>query len=390
MHMLFDVIIVGGGLVGGSLALSLAGAGLKIALVETQAPQATAGADGWDSRIYALGPGSVDYLQHCGAWQYVDSARAMPVEDMRIFGDDARSELDFSAYAAGLRELAVIVENRQVQAALWRAVAECTDVAVHAPAVCAGLNIEAAAATLTLTDGRSLRARLVVGADGGNSWLRGEAGIQADTRPYRQTAVVANFETAMPHHGVAHQWFRRDGILALLPLPGKRVSMVWSTREEHAGELLQLPPDELAAQVAAASGRQFGELRVITPAAAFPLRLQSVREMIRPRLALVGDAAHNVHPLAGQGVNLGFRDARELAAVLRGRGAQTDCGDFYLLRRYERARREDIAAMQLTTDALQRLFNNDSTLLAGARNLGLRLTNRGMALKNLLVRHAVG
>ena len=388
--MFFDVIIVGGGLVGCSLALSLSAAGLKIALVESGAAGTVAPTADWDSRIYALGPGSVDYLKQCGAWQAVDAARTMPVEDMRIVGDDARSGLDFSAYEAGLRELAVIVENRQVQAALWRTLQDYPEVVLHAPAECADLQLDHDAAVLTLGDGRSLRARLVVGADGGNSWVREAAGMTATAQPYGQTAVVANFETDLPHGAIARQWFRRDGILALLPLPGQRVSMVWSTREEHADELMHLPPPELAAQVAAASARQLGELRVINGAAAFPLRLQRVPALIKPRLALVGDAAHNVHPLAGQGVNLGFRDARELTAVLAARGAQRDCGDYYLLRRYERARREDIAAMQLTTDTLQRLFNNEAPLLGAVRNFGLRLANRGGALKNLLVQHAVG
>ena len=388
--MFFDVIIVGGGLVGCSLALSLSAAGLKIALVESQAASGVAQTADWDSRIYALGPGSVDYLTQCGAWQAVDAARTMPVEDMRIVGDDARSGLDFSAYEAGLRELAVIVENRQVQAALWRTLQACPEVVVYAPAACADLQLNNDAAVLTLGDGRSLRARLVVGADGGNSWIRHAAGMTAAAQPYGQTAVVANFETDLPHGAIARQWFRRDGILALLPLPGQRVSMVWSTGEEHADALMHLPPPELAAQVAAASVRQLGELRVITAVAAFPLRLQRVPALIKPRLALVGDAAHNMHPLAGQGVNLGFRDARELTAVLATRGAQQDCGDYYLLRRYERARREDIAAMQLATDTLQRLFNNEVPLLGAVRNFGLRLANRGGALKNLLVQHAVG
>lgn len=202
--------------------------------------------------------------------------------------------------------------------------------------------------------------------------------------------MVANFTTTLPHHGVATQWFQRDGVLALLPLPGARVSMVWSTATAHAESLLALNHAELAAQVSAAAHGKFGDLQVITPAAAFPLRIQRVQRLVMPRLALIGDAAHNVHPLAGQGVNLGFRDARELAQVLAQRGAQHDCGDLPLLRRYERARREDIATMQFTTDNLQRLFNNDDARLAKLRNFGLRLVNRQSRLKNLLVRHAVG
>jgi 2-polyprenyl-6-methoxyphenol hydroxylase-like FAD-dependent oxidoreductase len=166
--------------------------------------------------------------------------------------------------------------------------------------------------------------------------------------------------------------------------------MVWSTATAHADSLLALNHAELAAQVSAAAHGKFGDLQVITPAAAFPLRIQRVQRLVMPRLALIGDAAHNVHPLAGQGVNLGFRDARELAQVLAQRGAQHDCGDLPLLRRYERARREDIATMQFTTDNLQRLFNNDDARLAKLRNFGLRLVNRQSRLKNLLVRHAVG
>jgi ubiquinone biosynthesis UbiH/UbiF/VisC/COQ6 family hydroxylase len=235
-----------------------------------------------------------------------------------------------------------------------------------------------------------LRAGLIVGADGADSWVRSQAGIRVETRPYAQTAVVANFAVALPHRGVATQWFLRNGVLALLPLPGERVSMVWSTATAHAEELLALGADELAAQVMAASQARLGELRVITPAAAFPLRMQRVSRLVTARVALVGDAAHNVHPLAGQGVNLGFRDARELARVLTARGAQNDCGDLALLRRYERARKEDIAAMQLTTDALQRLFNYDNAPMASLRNLGLRFVNRQSALKNLLIRRAVG
>jgi ubiquinone biosynthesis UbiH/UbiF/VisC/COQ6 family hydroxylase len=209
-------------------------------------------------------------------------------------------------------------------------------------------------------------------------------------RRYQQTAVVANFAITTPHRDTAYQWFRHDGVLALLPLPGERVSMVWSTRDEDAARLLELPREELVAQVAAASHGAVGDLQLITPAAGFPLRLQRVKQLVLPRLALIGDAAHNVHPLAGQGVNLGFRDARQLAQVMMDRGSQTDCGDYRLLRRYERARREDIVAMQLATDLLQRLFNNDITWLASLRNCGLRLVNRQAQLKNLLVQHAVG
>jgi len=386
----FDVVVLGSGLVGASFALALETAGLNLALIEAQPPQPGAGAAGWDSRMYAISPGSAAFLEHYGVWQELDMTRVSRVEAMRVFGDDARSELDFSAYDAGLRELAFIVENRELQRVLWGALKRAQHVAVMAPATCKALTFAAQAAQLELGDGRVLCPRLMVGADGADSWVRAQTAIAIETRPYHQTAVVANFAISRPHRGTAYQWFRHDGVLALLPLPGERVSMVWSTRDEDAARLLELASEELVAQVAAASHGAVGDLRLITPPAVFPLRLQRVRQLVLPRLALIGDAAHNVHPLAGQGVNLGFRDARELAQVLRERGSQTDCGDYRLLRRYERARREDIVAMQFATDSLQRLFNNEIAWLASLRNCGLRLMNRQAQLKNLLVQHAVG
>ena len=385
-----DVIIVGGGLVGASLALALRAARLRVALVEAHVLRPYLQDISWGQRIYAISPGSAALLESCGAWQRLDSARISRVEDMRIFGDDAASELDFSAYETGLRELAFIVEGRALQRALWEALQAEPQVERIVPASCSALAVTAEAAELSLKNGRKLRAQLIVGADGADSWVRTQAGFEIMLRPYHQSAVVANFSTAQPHHGTAFQWFRRDGVLALLPLPGARISMVWSTTESHAAHLLALAPEVLAAEVAAASGDMLGALQMITPAAMLPLYLQRARHFVAPRIALVGDAAHTVHPLAGQGVNLGFRDARELAKVLAQRGAQNDCGIYHLLRRYERARHEDVVATQFTTDTLQRLFNREPrSWMAAARNFGLRLTNRGAWLKSLLVRHAV-
>jgi 2-octaprenylphenol hydroxylase len=219
--------------------------------------------------------------------------------------------------------------------------------------------------------------------------VRARSGIAVEPADYGQLGVVANFACTRPHNATAFQWFRRDGVLALLPLPGERVSMVWSTAEAHGRELLSAAPADLAERVGEASGQALGKLESMGAAAAFPLRLQRVRRLVQPRLALIGDAAHNVHPLAGQGVNLGFRDARQLATVLRARGPQSDCGDYHLLRRYERARREDILALQFTTDGLQKLFSGEAVWLAGARNLGLGLVDRQPFLKTLLVRRAV-
>ena len=384
----FDAVVVGSGLVGAGLALALKHAGLKLALVEAQPPRAPQA--GWDSRVYAISPGSAAFLEESGAWQKLDPTRVTRVEDMRIFGDDSSSELDFSAYDSGLRELAFIVEQGQLHNAVWQGLQQDPRITLFTPAICDTLLIGRDTAELQLRDGRRLRSALVVGADGADSWVRAQAGIHVETRPYRQLGVVANFSTSMPHRDTAFQWFRSDGVLALLPLPGNRVSMVWSLAQSAAERLLALSPADLAAEVELASGSMLGAMEVITSPAAFPLRLQRVRHLVQPRVALVGDAAHNVHPLAGQGVNLGLRDARELARTLAARGVNGDCGDFYLLRRYERARREDILALQLTTDALHKLFSDKAGWLGRVRNLGLRLTNRQSGLKNLLVQHAVG
>ena len=387
----FDVAIVGGALVGLSLALALQAHGLRLALIEPR--RAPAGeepvvADDWDSRVYAISPGSAAFLDGLGIWQGLSPGRVTRVEAMEIYGDDGSARLEFSAYDAGLRELAFIVENRLLLQALWRAV-ESAPIRVYRPASCAALDLGADAAALTLSDGSALAARLVVGADGADSWVREQAGIAVSPVDYGQLAVVANFACEKPHGGVAFQWFRRDGVLAFLPLAGERMSMVWSIARESGERLLAASADALAAEAAAAGHGALGALTVITPAAAFPLRRQRVARFVAPRIALAGDAAHNVHPLAGQGVNLGFRDARALAATLVGRQARYDCGEHALLRRYERARKEDVATIELTTHGLQKLFAEEAVWVARARNAGLKLVNLQPQLKNFLVRQAV-
>jgi len=264
------------------------------------------------------------------------------------------------------------------------------DLTLFSPARCVEVRWEADQATLQLEGGAALRSKLLVAADGADSWLRGRAGLAARETEYGQTAVVANFATAQPHRGVAFQWFKRDSVLALLPLPGNRASMVWSLRTELADELMTLAPDALCMAIEGACGAVLGRLSLITGPAGFPLRLIRVPRLIAPRLALVGDAAHNLHPLAGQGVNLGFQDARELSAVLGARGHESDVGSRALLRRYERGRREDIVAMTAVTHGLQRLFNNSAAPVPWLRNLGLNLTDHVLPLKALLVKHALG
>ena len=398
----YDVVIVGGGLVGASLAAALKDSGLSLALVEAGAAPshhtpAGEGAneslrdalvDDWDSRIYAISPGSRRFLQQSGAWALLPPQRLAPVEEMRIFGDTG-AELEFSAYQMGVSELACILENRALQQALWQALQDQDNLTLLHSARCAALHQGNEFAELSLQDGRILHAKLIVGADGRDSWVRNQAGLGVAPLDYQQHGVVANFNCALPHRGIAHQWFQPDGILALLPLPGQRVSMVWSASQEKSKHLLTLSPEALCSQVAAAAGSTLGELKLLTPAAAFPLRLLTLPHIFAKRVALIGDAAHNMHPLAGQGVNTGFRDARQLAELLLDRGGCTDCGDAQLLRRYDRKRREDILSMQTTTYGLKNLFCNDDPLLKSLRNLGLNITDQLIPLKKLLMQHAL-
>jgi 2-octaprenylphenol hydroxylase len=384
--MNFDIAIVGGGLVGASFAASLASSGLTLAIVESHArPKAPSE---WDERIYAISPGSRGFLEQCGAWQLLDPARVNPVEAMRVFGDTG-AELEFSAYQVGAPQLACILENRALHQALWQKLMNQENLTLLHPARCAALRLTQENAEIELEDGRILRAKLVVGADGRDSWVRHQAGIKSTPVDYRQSAVVANLECELPHRNIAYQWFQPDGILALLPLPGNRISMVWSVTPEKSADLLQLTHDDLCGRIASASQHVLGALSVITAPAAFPLRMLILPHITGRRFALMGDAAHNIHPLAGQGVNTGFRDARQLARLLQKRGAASDCGDENLLRRYERKRKEDIYSMQATTYGLKSLFNSDLPFVKPLRNLGLEATNRITPLKKLLMRHAL-
>jgi ubiquinone biosynthesis UbiH/UbiF/VisC/COQ6 family hydroxylase len=390
--MNFDVVIIGGGLVGASLAAALKNSGLALALVESQPllmPEDESSVEAeWDSRIYAISPGSRSFLEQSGAWSLLDASRIAPVEEMRVFGDTG-AELEFSAYQMGVAELACILENRALQHALWQVMQQQENLTLFQPAHCAALEFGDAFAMLTLEDGRTLNAKLIVGADGRDSWVRKLAGISAAPVDYQQNGVVANFACELPHRGIAYQWFQLDGILALPPLPGNRVSMVWSVSPEKSAELLALTHEELSIKVAAAAQHMLGKMQLITPPAAFPLRLLVLPQISAPRVALIGDAAHNMHPLAGQGVNTGFRDARQLAQILLERGAQNDCGDAQLLRRYERKRKEDIYTMQATTNGLKHLFNNDIAVLRSMRNMGLNAVNRISPLKKMLMQHAL-
>ncbi len=388
-----DVVIAGAGLVGLALAPALARTGLSVALVD-RAPIAMPDdpPSTWDARVYAVSPGSARYLHALGAWQGLPADRITPIEAMHVVGD-AGASLDFSAYELHERALAWIVEERALRAALLPQV-HAAGVAVIGGAPFVGLSWEVDEAKLTLAnaDGtpRELRARLVVGADGIRSWVRAAAGIVAEPKSYGQTAVVANFGCTGAHHGVARQWFRDDGgILAWLPLPGRRISMVWSAPDALAEELMGLAPDALAERVAAAGGGLLGALEPITTPARFPLALLRLPTTVAHRLALVGDAAHGIHPLAGQGVNLGFGDVEALAQVLRERGPVDDPGAPILLERFARRRAEPVLAMQAVTDGLVRLFGPPAPWLKTVRNAGLAAVDRLPGIKRFMAQPAL-
>jgi ubiquinone biosynthesis UbiH/UbiF/VisC/COQ6 family hydroxylase len=392
----FEVAIAGGALVGAALARALAGDrhGARVALIAQEPRRGAAGATGFDARIYAISPANAGFLSRLGAWGAIPEARRTPVHAMRVYGDDGESLIEFDAYRTGCSELAWIVEDRQLQDALWGGLQNQDGLALFPAAAVQELDVSAARALVCLADGRRLAAQLVVGADGARSLVRAQAGIAVEERAYGQSAVVANFACGRPHRNVAFQWFqgaRRGGaVLALLPLPAEHVSMVWSTTDAEAARLLALAPAALAREVAVASREAVGELALVTPPRGFALRRLAAGRLIAPRVALAGDAAHVVHPLAGQGANLGLQDARVLAAVLAAREPGRDPGELRLLRRYERARAEDILAMRATVHGLFSLFDAGGSGIRRLRNAGLNLANRMPVIKNLLMRHAMG
>ncbi|MEO7760741.1 MAG: FAD-dependent monooxygenase, partial [Casimicrobiaceae bacterium] len=308
----------------------------------------------------------------------------------RVLGDRIGTQLDFSAFDAGERALAWLVEQQALMTATLAAWTAGDVETIHVESPPETLSRKADRIAVGLADGRVLAAKLLVGADGLQSWVREQSGIHSERRSYGQSAVVANFQTERPHHGRAWQWFRPDGgVLAWLPLPGRRMSMVWSSPQPAADELLGLDDAAFAAAVEGAGGQALGQLSLITPRASFPLSFVRPASPIGNRIALIGDAAHGVHPLAGQGLNLGYADVGALAAVLRDRGPIGDPGSGLLLGRYARERAWPTRSMQAVTDGLWRLFNAEDPVSATFRNRGMSVLNRFPAVKAILMQPAM-
>ncbi|MES2047968.1 MAG: FAD-dependent monooxygenase [Pseudomonadota bacterium] len=393
-----DVCIVGNGAVGKAAALGFSQAGLRVCILSAAAPvvvPAMPVAEHWDVRVFALNHVAHDLLSSLKVWDALDLARVAEVDAMHVVDGNTQAgggSLDFDAYGAHIEELAWIVEDRNLNHALDTALKFARNVQ-QITGQAKAFQVNEQEASITLGNGDVLSASLVIGADGAQSWLRGQCDIGIDYRSYGQRGVVTNFSCEKPHRGIAHQWFVEElGIIALLPLPGQRVSLVWSAPDALAQELLRQPLSALADRLSVYCADALGALTPLQPEEikAFPLQLLRPHSNIAPRVALIGDAAHVVHPLAGHGMNLGFADVTCLLAQVNDREAHRDCGDQRVLNRYRRARREEVAMMQLTTDGLARLFASDLEPVRAARNVGLNLLNRLPVLKRKLIAHAMG
>jgi 2-octaprenyl-3-methyl-6-methoxy-1,4-benzoquinol hydroxylase/2-octaprenylphenol hydroxylase len=388
---LHDVAIVGAGMVGAALALALARAGFDVAVIEPRAPAPWRAQDDVDLRVVALAASSIELFGCLDVWKEIAAARASAYARMRVWDALAPGELAFDAADEGRAALGFIVENRLIQSALWNALQHESRITLRCPAKVAATESSSERRTLTLDDSTSIAAKLVVAADGADSALREMAGIAAHGRDYGQRAIVAHVATERAHESTAWQRFLPGATLAFLPLADGRSSIVWSVPEAEAARLLALDDAAFCAELAAALDFRLGRVTATTPRASFPLRMKLAERYLAPHFALIGDAAHAVHPLAGQGVNLGLRDVDELcAALIEARDAKRDFAAESVLRRYERRRRSDNALSAHAFDAIQRVFGSDAMPLAALRGVGLSIVDKIAPFKRAFARHAAG
>lgn len=386
-----DIVIIGGGMVGATLALALNDSGLRVALVEASEPVLDWPAGSVDTRVSAITAASQQMFVRLGIWPQMKALGVCPFSEMHVWDASGSGEIHFDCAEIGEPRLGHIIENRVIQRALFESLREHDGIEWFCPAGLAGLEECHDGVTVELTDGRQLTAKLAVGADGARSGTRAAAGISVRGWGYEQKALVATVETERDHHHTARQRFLPDGPLAFLPLCDGRSSIVWSTAMSRADELIAADEATFNDRLAEAFEYRLGRVTASGPRAVFPLRLQHATRYMRRRVVLVGDAAHTIHPLAGQGVNLGLLDAGALAEVLRDAAAAgRDPGAESVLRRYERWRKGDNLLMMGAMDGFKRLFGSTSTPLRLARNLGLNLVDAASPVKHRIIQYAMG
>lgn len=387
-----DVIVVGAGAAGSALALALARDGFAVAVVEAREPARWQAQDEIDLRVVALAPDARALLGDLGVWEAISSARVSPFRRMCVWDAQAPGELCLDAAERGAAALGWIIENKLIQHALWQGLASLAGaVRVYCPARVTDIEQDADGVSATLDDGTRLRARMLVSAEGGESSVRERLRIDFSGRDYAARAVVAHVSTQRPHEGTAWQRFLPGGPLAFLPLADGRCSIVWSLPEAAAARVLALEDDAFRAELGAALDFRLGTITASTARAAFPLRLRLAERLVHGRCVLVGDAAHLVHPLAGQGMNLGLRDVACLRDVLHAaRERGSDPGAWHVLRRYERERRSQDTLAAQGFDLIERVYGSTSLPLATLRGAALSLAGRIAPLRHLLADIAAG
>ena len=385
-----DVAVVGGGVVGAASALALARSGFSVTLLEATQPPQWHGVDALDLRVVGLAPSSVALFDYLGVWSVMRAERVCPYRHMRVWDSQSGATITFDAATEGRELLGYIAENRLLQWTLWQALDEA-GVQRRCPVRVRGFTLHGNRVLLRLTDDEKLAARLLVGADGAASPLRAMAGIATHGRDYGQQAVVAHASTEHFHQDTAWQRFLPTGPLAFLPLADGRSSVVWSLPRDNAQRMLSLDTATFCKALGLASDFCLGTIRSTTQRAAFPLKLQLAERYQTERFVLLGDAAHVVHPLAGQGVNMGLRDVRCLHDVLvTARDAGGDFAASHILRRYARRRRSANTFDAHFFDGLVRLYAWHSPVLVAARGFGVRLCDRLEPLKRCIIEHAAG
>jgi 2-octaprenylphenol hydroxylase len=383
----FDVAVVGAGLVGLAAVIALAEQGKHIVLVDAK-ERADYASSTWDARIYAITPSTEAFLKALGVWAFVDAARINPVEAMALWHEGASDSLNLLADDANLDKLACIVENNQLMHALWERV-DALDVTMVLGSPCADIEYQDDTVVVDLVNGQQISASLLVAADGVNSFVRQQLGLATNDKDFDQVALVANYIVEKAHGNVARQWFAPHETLALLPLPQQQVSMVWALETERAKQLLSLSEESLAEQVEVQARGQLGQLKAASKTYSFPLRQITASKLITERVVLMGDAAHQVHPMAGQGANLGFRDVMSLAKLMASSHVLEDIGDATFLRRYERDRKADIVSMNTLTSGLDYLFSSNNQLMKRLATSSMKQLEKRPSIKNILIKQAV-